>query len=238
MDKAPFWLRQTLRSNEKRRARFGPFSLARRSFGITYFLNCAASTVVRMLHLSSFSGFCAIALWTAGAISPGVTQADDIRSLLQNSPFGAAEPAPVLTTAPSTLEFRGVFADRGEYFFSMYETTTHYKEWVGLNETGKCFTPRSYNADKQTVTGEYGGRTVTLTLVQAKIVGTVPPGVTPPQGNATEPVARSPQPPTGLAAGVQVIEDVQRRRAVRQQGLAAQNKHPGPEIENRPALPR
>lgn len=55
--------------------------------------------------------------------------------LLNNSPFSgpAAAPAAANTKTDSLLEFRGVLVDRGETFFSLYETASHFSLWVGLS---------------------------------------------------------------------------------------------------------
>jgi prepilin-type N-terminal cleavage/methylation domain-containing protein len=118
------------------------------------------------------------------ALAPGA----DVQNLLQTSPF-----APVAVTnapgqAAASLEFRGVFADQGEYFFSLYDTATRRGAWVALNEPGNPFTVRAYDPANETVTAEYQGRTLQLTLKTAKILVSAASPV-PPAPNAPGPAA-------------------------------------------------
>ena len=162
-----------------------------------------------MLRSTSLHRFSLMALLVVGTAQPGSVQAVDLQNLLQTSPFG---PTIVAGSGATSLEFRGVFADKGEYFFSLNETSTHRGYWVGLNETGNPFTIRSYDAGSETVTAEYQGRTLTLTLQRAKIIASAPAplvGPAPPGSQVPPPAAGTPE--------AQIIEEIRRRRALRQQ---------------------
>jgi hypothetical protein len=148
----------------------------------------------------------------------GFARGADVQNLLQTSPFapvvGANAPGP----AAASLEFRGVFADQGEYFFSLFETATRRGAWVGLNEPGNPFTVRAYDRANETVTAEYQGRTLQLTLKTAKILVSAAPPV--PATNAPGPVLVQPAAPVGTPEA-QIVEEIRRRRALRQQSAAA-----------------
>ena len=173
-------------------------------------------------------------------LQPGVARAAPAKldSLLQNSPFQGSTSAQTGPRAETPLEFRGMFVDRGEQFFSLYETSSRSSQWVGLNEPGRPFKVQAFDGDKSAVTVEYQGRTLTLPLKQAKIVA-LPPMQPRPAGPA--PGEGGPQ-PTNVAgaggpvpmptAGAQgpvmatseeaarlsaVAEEIRRRRALRQQ---------------------
>lgn len=115
------------------------------------------------------------AILTAGLLSawPPLTKAGDFSNLVKNSPFGGYEP-PVTAPAPVNLEFRGMFAEQGEFYFSVYDASSRRRQWVTLNETGNPFTALSYDADDESLIVSYQGRTVRLKLTQARILGSTP----------------------------------------------------------------
>lgn len=145
----------------------------------------------------------------------GSTRGADMQNLLQTSPFAPVVVANAPGQSPASLEFRGVFADQGEYFFSLYETATRRGAWVGLNEPGNPFTVRAYDPAQETLTAEYQGRTLQLTLKTAKILVSAAPPVTS-APNAPGPVTMPPTPPAGTPEA-QIVEEIRRRRALRQQ---------------------
>lgn len=152
-----------------------------------------------------------------------------LQSLVGNSPFGtAASSAQNAPAAATPVEFRGTFVDGGERFFSLVDTGTRRSEWVSLNETGRPFTVKNYDAERETITVEYQGRVLNLKLHSAKI------GVLPPMQAAQAPAqnvapgggqpapntaqAQAPQPASVEAQRLaQVAEEIRRRRALRQQ---------------------
>lgn len=147
--------------------------------------------------------------------------AASLESLAANSPFAPLQGGSMAAaTDVASLEFRGVFADQGEYFFSVFDPATRGSLWVTLNETGQAFAVRSYDAEKQTINADYKGRNLTLALKKAPMVASVPDPTRPAN---TGPVPPAPMPNVSpnsseeanrLAA---VAAEVRRRRAMRQQ---------------------
>ena len=161
--------------------------------------------------------------------SMGSTWAADLQNLLQTSPFAPVAGANAPGQAASTLEFRGVFADQGEYFFSLFEPATRRGAWVGLNEPGHPFLVRSYDPANETLTVEHQGRTLQLTLKMAKILVSAAPPVPLGPNALPGPVAVQPAPPAGTPEA-QIVEEIRRRRALRQQSTTGSvtPDRPGP----------
>jgi hypothetical protein len=151
------------------------------------------------------------------------TAAPGLPSLVANSPFGSAT-APGATAAAVPLEFRGTFLDGGERFFSVLDPATRRAEWVGLNEPGRAFTVKAYNAEQESITVEFQGRPLELKLHAARVAAAPAASVAAaaPTAGPTPPQAL---PSTGEAQRLaQVAEEIRRRRALRQQ--AQQNPPP------------
>lgn len=144
-----------------------------------------------------------------------------LESLSANSPFAPLQgPATGPAAEAAILEFRGVFADQGEYFFSLYDPATRVSTWVSLNESGFPFTVRSYDAEKQTITADYKGRNLTLGLKKAPAVAVVvdptrPANVPPPPTTPMPAVAANSSEEAARIAAV--AAEIRRRRAMRQQ---------------------
>ncbi len=152
--------------------------------------------------------------------------APSLQSLVSNSPFGTAAAAGPNTGMPTgPLEFRGTFVDNGERFFSLLDPATRRSEWVGLNEAGRPFTVKSYDAERETIVVEYQGRSLDLKLHAARISALPPvaaaPVPMPANANPGRPEA-IPAPSTTEAQRLaQVAEEIRRRRALRQQAQQA-----------------
>ncbi|MBA3848739.1 MAG: hypothetical protein C0502_01930, partial [Opitutus sp.] len=127
--------------------------------------------------------------------------------------------------AATPLEFRGTFTDSGERFFSILDTASRRAEWVGLNEPGRPFTVKSYNAEKESIVLELQGRPMELKLHAARVASAPMPM---PAVAQTGPAAQPPRPavaqPTTTEAQrlAQVAEEIRRRRALRQQAQQQQ----------------
>jgi hypothetical protein len=158
------------------------------------------------------------AFWGLFAISPAGWGAP-LDELVRNSPFGAVT-AVVAAGAP-TLEFRGVFADGGEFFFSIHDPAARTSRWVGLDEPGLPYAVRSYDAAKQTVVADFQGRSLVLVLKKAPAVAAaIPaPGVAaePPPLPALAPTSSPPEEAARLAA---IAAEIRRRRELRQKPAA------------------
>ncbi len=162
------------------------------------------------------------ASWAVAAL------AQDLNGLLQRSPFGATASGQT-ATAEGPLEFRSVLLDQGEYFFSIYQPSTHTSLWVSTNEAGNPFTVQSYDEKTETVKVDYQGRSLSLSLKQAKILAfvqkmpTAPQTVQPPPGSPPNAAPATSADEAGRLA--RIAEEVRRRRAMRQQ--VAPNQPPG-----------
>lgn len=162
------------------------------------------------------------ALAFAAMLTASAAGADLLESLVRNSPFGVPPVAPAPAADGQPLEFRGVFADGGEYFFSIHDPATRSSHWVALNEPGLSFVLRSYDADKQTVVANHQGRSLMLVLKKAPAVASspsavamppLPPGPVP----AVAPVESPPEEAARLAA---IATEIRRRRELRQKPQA------------------
>lgn len=150
-------------------------------------------------------------------------QGGDLNSLLDNSPFGSAQTNTAAPKSDSPLEFRGVFAEGGEYFFNLYIAANSRSEWLGLDDVyDENLTVKSYDGDNQQLTVDYQGKTITLTLGSAKRIANSPAPVQPaaaPGQPAPAPTAQ-PAPPVNEQERLsKIAEEIRRRRALRQQAL-------------------
>jgi len=67
----------------------------------------------------------------AGAAVPAV----ELEGLVKNSPFGQAAERTVIGEAkPGTLEFRGLYVDKGVTYFSVYNSITKQSAWIAEGE--------------------------------------------------------------------------------------------------------
>jgi hypothetical protein len=132
---------------------------------------------------------------------------DPLDALVADSPFlppaggirkNAAGPA-------GPLELRGVVFENGAYSFSLYDDASHESAWVRLGEGGHSFVARSFNRERDTLTVDYQGRSVVLTLPPAKMASTTPAGEPPPpalpgKGEAPKPTGAAPKTSAGKPA--------------------------------------
>jgi hypothetical protein len=168
---------------------------------------------------------------------------DALQELVANSPFGnAAGSAASPDAAAGALEFRGMFSDGGEYFFSLFDPASRRSTWVGLNESGHPFVVKAYDANQGTIAVEVQGRSLVIPLKQATVVA-VPaaPVAGSPAGNASAGPLVAPKPATDEATRLaQIAEEIRRRRALRVQAMQKQGP-PAPPANSpppsRPATP-
>jgi hypothetical protein len=159
------------------------------------------------------------AAWGLLALSPAGWSAP-LDSLVQNSPF-APPTGGSATAANQPLEFRGVFADGGEFFFSIHDLAARTSHWVGLDESGLPYTVRSYDAAKQTVVAEFQGRSLVLTLKKAPVVAaTVPVPAVSPVPPPPPAVSATTSPPEEAARLAAIAAEIRRRRELRQKPAA------------------
>jgi hypothetical protein len=174
-------------------------------------------------YVSSFAALLGLAALTAPAAEPAKGPLD---SLVKNSPFGSATAVRNPGPESSQLEFRGMFVDQGEQFFSFHESATNTSQWVGLKETGTPYTVQSYDSETNTVKVLYRNQPFTLSLKRAQVIVQAPPPP-PTQFPVTSPPTPGPQPGPAVGAATpadeaarlaQVAEEIRRRRALRAQG--------------------
>lgn len=169
-----------------------------------------------------------------------------LQDLVANSPFGKAPAASAAsgTAADAPLEFRGVFSDAGESFFSLYDVASRRATWVGLKESGNPFVVLAYDEAKGVIEVEYQGQVRSIGLKQAKVTAlpvaplpSVP--ASPAQGNAVVvPPAVSTAPPADDTARlVQIAEEIRRRRALRVQAMQQAASNANTAQPPRPATP-
>ncbi|MCC6416423.1 MAG: VCBS domain-containing protein [Opitutaceae bacterium] len=144
----------------------------------------------------------------------------DLRSLLDNSPFGAAQSSTGPTRTDTPVEFRGVFAEGGENFFNLYLAANSRSEWLGLGETyGDTLTVKAYDAANQQLTVELQGRPLTLSLGSAKRPAIAPTPAAPALTATTTPSAQPTAPVPDQERLAKIADEIRRRRALRQQAL-------------------
>jgi hypothetical protein len=133
-------------------------------------------------------------------------------------PGSAVTPAAV--TQGGSIELHGVMVTPDGPYFSIFDPARKSATWLKLNEQGRPFVVRNYRVvgGSDQVTVDYQGSSLTLTLKTAKVssapagamVAMVPPPMA--SGPETNPV------PANDAARLQAVaEDIQKRRALRQQ---------------------
>ncbi len=176
----------------------------------------------------------ALALYPAA----GRAAAPNLDNLLQNSPFGGPAAGAGGARADAPLEFRGVLVEGGENFFSIYESASRSSLWVGANEPGNPYKVQAYDSVKGVVTVDYKGTVLTLPLKQAKVLVLAPVSPAgPPQPNG--PVGPgSPANVTSANPGgdpAKLVEEIRRRRALRQQAAQFNGPTPSPTPSANPA---
>ena len=159
-------------------------------------------------------------LLTVALLAVAPAPAVDLQRLVANSPFApAGTPGQAGTAAP--LEFRGVFLDQDEHFFSVYNPATKASVWVGLNEAGQEFFVRSYDEAAQSIVADFKGRSLTLSLSKAPAVAAAAPAPAPTPAPATTlgpfPVAAPARDSTEAKRLADLAAEIRRRREMRKQ---------------------
>ena len=142
-------------------------------------------------------------------------------SLASRSPFLPADGTAAAATENTPLELRGIMADSRGYRFSIYDPNRHIADWVRLNEAGHEFTVKTHDVAKDIVTLDYQGRLLTLPLHAAKVVGvavTEQPNVLRPTGGGGVGPMPKPPSPEEAARYNRAVEEINRRRAMREKG--------------------
>ncbi|MFI5357564.1 MAG: hypothetical protein ACHQ4G_09535 [Opitutales bacterium] len=145
-----------------------------------------------------------------------------LNALLQNSPFGNS-PTLAAPTSGAPLEFRGVMAEGGTYYFSIFEAASARSAWVRLNETAnRDFVARNYDAKNQQLAVNYQGADLTLALTSAPVPTPLRagPAVTPlPAAAVPAPPKLANVPEAETERLRKITEEIRRRRALRVQSI-------------------
>ena len=143
-------------------------------------------------------------------------------SLVRNSPFlPAGNVAPV--NAPNgRLEFRGVVSLDGTTRFTIFDTSTNRAVWLAVGESDGGLRVAAYDASAEAVTVELEGQSVRLTMKEAQIVSVAvaPPAAGPQNGGPVAGPGLAPPPNVKeiQERRARIIEELRRRRALRQGG--------------------
>ena len=106
-------------------------------------------------------------------LSLGTVAAIDLDGLVKNSPFGGTGAPAGPGVAPSTLEFRGMYADGGVNYYSIYNTLTKQSSWVAEGEAPSTNVPvvvKGFDAANETLVIDNGGQPQQMALHQAVVV--------------------------------------------------------------------
>ena len=97
----------------------------------------------------------------------------DLEGLAKNSPFGGTGAATGPGAAPSILEFRGMYAEGGVRYYSIYNTQTKQSSWVAEGEAPSTNVPvviKGFDAVNETLNVDNGGQPQQMALHQAVVV--------------------------------------------------------------------
>jgi hypothetical protein len=162
--------------------------------------------------------------------------------LTTESPFLPAGAPAGAATENAGLEFRGVMGTNQGPVFLIVDPTgpTKKSAWVKLNENGHDFSVKNYDTQSDTVSVDYRGRLLSLSLAKSKVGSSgVPmppsagtgPGGQPPSGPIS-PVVLNPTAADETRRLEAVTQEVLRRRQLRQQAAAAPGGPPVPPSPN------
>jgi hypothetical protein len=141
------------------------------------------------------------------------------------------------------IELRGVMASSSGDSYCIYDTAKKKDFWVGLNETGHDFVVKSADPGTDSVTVDYQGRTMHLTLRASKVASAGPAAVAgaaggqPPNAALASTVVLNPTPADEQRRLDAVAQEVRRRRLERERAAseAQGGQNPGvlPAVPNR-----
>lgn len=112
-------------------------------------------------------------LLAAAVLSLGTASAIDLEGLVKNSPFGGTGVPAGPGVAPSTLEFRGMYAEGGVNYYSIYNTLTKQSSWVAEGEAPSTNVPvvvKGFDVANETLVIDNGGQPQQMALHQAVVI--------------------------------------------------------------------
>ncbi len=124
------------------------------------------------------------------------------------------------------VELRGVMSTSQGASYCIYDTAKKTGTWVGLNEPGYDFVVKSADPEGDSVTVDYQGRSMRLTLHTSKVASVGPAGAggagAPPGGTGfLPPVVLNPTPADEQRRLDAVAAEVRRRRQEREKAAQA-----------------
>ena len=176
------------------------------------------------------SALCVAALLAAVGSARAVPE-----SLLRNSPFiPAGNVAPVQSATAGRLELRGILALDGKPRFTIFDTSNNRAIWLAVGESEGGIRVSAYDAAAEAVTVELEGQSQRLTMKEAQIVNvavSLPvPTANPAPGQPTAGV--NPATPANeqeiQERRNRIVEELRRRRALRQSNQPPQPAPPRP----------
>jgi hypothetical protein len=112
-------------------------------------------------------------LLAAAFLGLGSASAIDLEGLVKNPPFGGTGAPTGPGVAPSTLEFRGMYAEGGVNYYSIYNTQTKQSSWVAEGEAPSTNVPvvvKGFDVANETLIVDNGGQPQQMALHQAVVV--------------------------------------------------------------------
>lgn len=112
-------------------------------------------------------------LLAAALLGLSTASAIDLEGLVKNSPFGGTGAAAGPGVAPSTLEFRGMYAEGGVNYYSIYNTLTRQSSWVAEGEAPSTNVPvvvKGFDVANETLVIDNGGQPQQMALHQAVVI--------------------------------------------------------------------
>ena len=112
-------------------------------------------------------------LLTAAILGLGSASAIDLEGLVKNSPFGGTGTPAGPGVAPSTLEFRGMYAEGGVNYYSIYNTLTKQSSWVAEGEAPSTNVPvvvKAFDVANEALVIDNAGQPQQMALHQAVVI--------------------------------------------------------------------
>lgn len=133
----------------------------------------------------------------------GAARAVELEGLVKNSPFGQAAERTVIGEAkPGTLEFRGLYVDKGVTYFSVYNSITKQSAWIAEGEVPANLpvTIVGFDPAAETLIVENAGQPVKLPL-RTPVISATPAAPTPAPAPVAPPVVAAPAVGVGMGMG-------------------------------------
>ena len=114
-----------------------------------------------------------LAVLTAAILGLGTAMAVDLEGLVKNSPFGGTGVPAGPGVAPSTLEFRGMYAEGGVNYYSIYNSLTKQSSWVAEGEAPSANVPvviKGFDVANESLVIDNEGQPQQMALHQAVVV--------------------------------------------------------------------